>query len=411
MRITRLAVVLAWALCVPLHALAATVEMTSSTQYLWYPDFLSDDEDQRDIAQYLRVRASFGEKENLRVTGYGRIVGQLGTTLENRPELADDLNGRLYYLFLDYRDVVPGRLDLRLGRTFVGTAAIPALVDGLQARGRDLAFKGLGASVFGGRRVTLENRAEIGDARDAIFGGSLFYETVRQTYAELSYARDYTLGDLARETTALDLSTTPHRMVNLFGRAAYDTVADQRSELMVGGRVTPLANLVLRGEYYDALPSFDRESFYSFFDVERFQQLSVGAEYGVIAGVRLSASYANERFGGGETADVFGVGATAMPVRNPMIRVGYDNRSGFAGDLDGFRASASYRYRKATLFAGADYADFRRAETREGETRVYWGALSYEVHKRVSGTVRVQRSENFLFDAGYQGFFSLDVNL
>jgi hypothetical protein len=94
-----------------------------------------------------------------------------------------------------------------------------------------------------------------------------------------------------------------------------------------------------------------------------------------------------------------------------MIRVGYDNRSGFAGDLDGFRASASYRYRKATLFAGADYADFRRAETREGETRVYWGALSYEVHKRVSGTVRVQRSENFLFDAGYQGFFSLDVNL
>ena len=411
MRITRLAAVLACALCVPWRALSADVQMTSSTQFLWYPDYLSDDADQRDIAQYLRLRASFGEDENVRVMGYGRIVGQTGTTVESRPELGDDLTGRLYYLFLDYRDAVPGHLDLRLGRGYVGTAAIPALVDGLQVRGRDLAWKGFGASAFGGRRVILENRGETNDARDAIFGGSVFYETVKQSYAELSYGRDYRRGDLARETAAIDVGSTPHRLVNVFGRAAYDVVSEERSELSLGARVTPLARLVLRGEYYDAMPTFERESFYSFFGVDRFRQLSFGAEYTLLAGLRLDANYANEEFGGGANADVFGVGAVASPLRNLTVGAHYDMRTGFAGDLDGVRVNASYRYRRATLFAGADYADFRREESRDGDTRIYWAALAYELHERVSASVRAQRSENFLLDAGYQGFFSLDVNL
>lgn len=411
MRITRLTVVLACALCVPLHALAATVQATSSTQFLWYPDFLSDNQDQHDVAQYLRLRATFDDKENIRLTGYGRLVRSFDATPENRPEIDNDLTGRLYYLYLDYRDLVPGVLDLRAGRAYVGTAAIPALVDGLQLRARNLALPGLGASAFGGHRVTFENRGEISDSRDAIFGGSLFYETVRQTYAEVSYARDYRRGDLSRETAAVDLTSTPHRMIALNGRLAYDLVTEKRSEVVVGARLMPLDRLVVNGEYYDALPSFERESFYRFFGVDRFRQIAVAAEYAVLDTLRLSANYAHERFSGGENADVVGGGVALNPVRNLAVNASYENRSGYAGRLDGIRASASYHLRRATLFAGADYADFRREESRDGDTRMYWAAVQYEFDKRVSAALRAQRSENFLFDASYQGFVSLDVNL
>src|SRR5512141_3460634 len=111
MRIMRIVAILVAVACVPWLAHAAEGKVTSSTQYLWYQDFLSDDNDQSDLAQYLRLDLSKLDKEGkISVHGYGRVIKQISDSDEERPELADDTFGRLYYMYLDYRDVVKDHL-------------------------------------------------------------------------------------------------------------------------------------------------------------------------------------------------------------------------------------------------------------------------------------------------------------
>lgn len=400
------------AAALPSLADAGNVQVTSSTQYVRDVDFLSQDTDQHDIAQYLRLSASFGEADNIAVYGYGRLIGQLSTSMEQRRELADNLLGRLYYLYLDYRDAVPGHLDVRAGRTFVGTTAIPAVVDGAQLTGRDLGVKGLGMSAFGGHRVFFDNRTELDYRNDSVWGASVFFDAAARTRAEVSYAREYRSGDFAREETALDVSTTPFQLVNLYGRAKYDLVEGRFNELTFGTKVQPLDPLVLRAEYFDSVPTFDQASFYRSFGVERYRQVSLGAEYRLAPWLRLTGKYAWERFDAEETANLVGGGFRAIPAPGLFLNASYEYRDGYAGRLGGLRVNTGYTIAaiKTTLLAGVDYDDFRREASRDGNARRYWAGAEVKVNRQVSASVRAERNENFLFDPSYQGFLAIDYH-
>jgi len=411
MRIPRVVAALILAAALPSLAKAAQVQVTSSTQYLRYPDYISTPTDQQDIAQYLRLNATFGEKDAIRVQGYGRLVGQLTTAMESRNELTDNLTGRLYYLFVDYRDLLPEHLDLLAGRTFVGASAIPGIVDGAQLTGRNLGTPGLGLTAFGGRRVFLDNKSELPYADDYLVGGSVFLDTVKLTRAELGYAREYRTGSLAREIAALDLSTTPHAMINLSGRAAYDLVSSRASELRADLKISPIALLVLSGGFYQSVPTFDRDSFYRYFGVGNYRQLSLGAEYRFGGLARVFASYGYERFDANENANLVGVGFGARPMPNLFVNASYEHRNGYAGKLGGLRADAGYTIAMATIQAGVDYDDFKRQESRDGNAKKYWGAVRLELNKTFGASLRAERDENFQFNKSYQGYVAVDVHL
>src|SRR5512146_1160110 len=107
MRVIRIWVLLMALASVPLLSHAAEMKVTSSTQYLWYNSLVAD-QNERDLAEYLRVNVTKLDKEGkVNIYGYGRASNQLATS--------NDAEARLYYLYLDYRDVLPDRLDMRLG--------------------------------------------------------------------------------------------------------------------------------------------------------------------------------------------------------------------------------------------------------------------------------------------------------
>jgi hypothetical protein len=411
MRNPRFGSYLILAALVPSLARAAEVQVTSSTQYLRYGDYLSEENDQQDVAEYLKLSASFDEKGDIRVEGYGRIIGQLTTSIESRNEITDDIVGRLYYLYLDYRNLLPNHLDLRLGRTFVGSPANPGIVDGGQVTGRNLLVKGLGATAFGGRRVFLDNKSELPFDDDYLWGGSAFFDAPRMTRVEVSYARELLSSELAREATAIDVTTTPSATWNVFGRYKYDMQASRASEILLGAKVAPVEKLTLRAELYQSAPTFDSFSFYSHFDVENYQQASLAAEYRFGAVARLSASYAYEKFDADETANLFGVGLWARPIPSLTLDLAYENRTGYAGDLDGIRGQASFTFWKATVLAGADYDDFKRQASREGTAKRYWAGADVRLNKTFGIGLRGERRETFYFDPSYQGWLVVDVNL
>jgi uncharacterized protein (TIGR02996 family) len=411
MRTHRFGFLLILAALVPWFARAVEVQATSSTQYLRYADFLSDEKDQQDVAEYLRVSARFDDKGNVTVEGYGRILGQLTTSVEPRNGFSDDVIGRLYYLYLDYRDLLPNHLDLRLGRTFVGSPANPGIVDGGQVVGKNLLVSGLGATAFGGRRVYLDNKSELPYDDDYLFGGSVFFDATMLTRAEVSYARELIGTELAREAVAVDLTTTPSGSVNAFGRYKYDMAASRTGEVLLGVKLAPVEKLAVRIELYQSTPSFDSYSFYRYFNVEQYRQATLAAEYRFGSVLRLAASYAYEKYDADEHANVIGAGLWARPLPALSLDVFYENRSGYAGKLGGLRAKAAYAFTRATILAGADYDDFRRQDSRDGTSKKYWAGADVKLTKMFGIALRAERDENFYFDPSYQGWLALDVHL
>jgi len=407
MRTPRLIVLTIIAAALPSLAGAAEVQATSSTQYLWYTDPLSDHKDQGDVAEYLRVNVSLDQGGQYRAVGYGRVIRQTTTTAESSP----DWFGRLYYLFLDGRDVIKDHLDLRVGRTYVNQAAIPGVVDGGFVDFRNLGIAGLGVTAFGGHRATFDDKEDVSKSGDALAGGSVYWNTALQTHLELSYARKYTDKDLAQEFVALQLSTAPLDMLSLLGRASYDVSQSRYSELLLQANVSPWKQVILRGEYYANNPTFDKYSFYSFFGVTQYQQVSATLELQLDSRYRLHGSYAYEKFDSTTDANVFDVGLYLRPLEALVLDIAYENRSGYAGGLNGIRFHGSYRFGKAAILAGTDYADFRRDEARDGTAKRYWVGASYDFARFLGVILRAEENYSFYFSHAYQGFVALNVHI
>ena len=400
MRVMKYLAILMSLACVPLLSHAAEVKLTSSTQYLWYQDILAD-QSERDVTEYLRMNVTKLDKEGkLNIYGYGRATKQVSTNQE--------LQGRLYYFYLDYRDAFKEHLDLRAGRTYVNAAAISGTVDGLHADVKNLGP--VGVTLFSGRHVIFDDKGETGSRGDVLSGMSVYLDTVKNTHVEVSYGRKYSDSEVARENVGLDFSTTPIGMANFYGRLKYDTVSESYNEMLFGAKVTPLKDLTLRGEYYLSYPTFDISSVYSIFAVEQYKEKSISAEYQITNNYRVSVKYAREDFDGDANADVYKVGFLARPIKDLTVNATYEARNGYAGQLSGIRLYGEYKISKASILAGIDYDDFRREASREGIAKKYWAGVNYKFSKIITAVVRVESNVNFSYDSSYQGFAAININ-
>jgi hypothetical protein len=403
MRHIRLLVILLALACVPLLSHAADLKLTSSTQYLWYQDLIAADKEKslQDVAQYLRINVTNIDKEgDVNVYAYGRATKQVNTS--------QDLEGRLYYLYVDYRNAIKEHLDLRAGRTYVNAAAISGTVDGVHADVKNLGPVGI--TLFGGRNVIFDEKREIGTGGDALAGMSVYLDTIKNTHVEVSYGRKYGDTDLMRENVGLDISTTPIGMLNFYGRLKYDTMSEVYNEMLFGAKVTPLKDLVFRGEYYESYPTFDAASIYSIFAVNQYKELSVTAEYQLTSKYRVSLKYARETFDGDSKANVYEIGFLARPIKDLTLNVIYENRDGYAGQLSGIRFYGEYKIARASVLAGIDYDDFRRQLSREGSAKKYWAGVNYTINKSLNAIVRVEDNVNFNYDNSYQGYAAIQFN-
>ncbi|HUJ25534.1 MAG TPA: hypothetical protein VLW85_05930 [Myxococcales bacterium] len=424
MRPSRIIALTILAAALPSAVRAADFQLNTSTQFVGYNDFLSSSQNQGTIAQYVRLNVtSLDEKGRFNVYAYGRIDGQLTTEIESRPELINDSNlyGRLYYLYLDGRNVVPDHLDLKLGRTFVTQAALPSSIDGATINLRNVGAPGVGITAFGGHRVVFDNVTESDNADDLAAGGSVYFDTVRRTHLEASYARQWLKGDYSRDFAAVDVNSVPFDRVNVTGRAKYDVGESRWAELLGNVNVYPFnpldVPLVLKGEVLVERPTFDQYSFYSYFDVARYQEFGGSAEYEVLPGLRVNGRYAYENFAAtkdevDQHAHVLEAGVVFRKVRNLVVNLSWLNRNGFNSRLSGLRFNAAYAlWQKLGLLAGIDFDDFRRDMARDGTSKRYWLGANYDFNKKITASIHAEDDVSYLFTHSFQGLAALVVHL
>ncbi|MEK6742399.1 MAG: hypothetical protein AABZ15_02250 [Nitrospirota bacterium] len=403
MRRTCLLMCLALLLSMPLAAYAVDMRVTSSTQYLWFNDILSGKDDEM-LGQYLKMSITkVNPGDTISIQGYGR-----GTYRSADAKGADDLLGRMYYLYLDYRNVVTD-VDLIAGRHYAALPAGSALIDGGTLSIRNVGPVDL--RILGGRNVVFSgDRGEITGGNDRFLGAGISTDAVRLTHIETGYARKTDGSDIARETVGVTITTYLPKRVAVYGEAKYDLLSEATNELLAGIKFSPLERLTLAGEYYESYPTFDATSIYSVFAVNQYQERLVKAEYAVTEAWKVFASYAAEDFNDGEDANLYHAGISARPVEDLVLNVSYDKRNGYGGVLSGFRFNGRYALSaKTAVSAGIDRDDFRRETFADESVKKYWIGGTHRFNKTLSLMVRAEDNVNVNYNHQYQGAASVNA--
>ena len=378
-------------------ATAVEIHGRSSTQYLWYNNIFTE-EKQAEFGQYLNVSVTQLDKDNkISIQGYGRGTYSLRDSGDN----TKDLKGRLYYLYLDYRDMFD-KVDLRFGRQFVNYAAGSALIDGAQ-----IELKNIGPvafSVMGGRDVMFDLYGESTTSDDIVFGAAASLRGYRNTDAELSYFRKEDKDGIARDQVGASFKQYMLNSVKVYGNARYDFASEAYSELLAGVKYYPSTDLIFTGEHYQSYPTFDNTSIYAVFAVSRYKENVFRADYTLNDKIALNGGYTWEDFDT-DDADVFDIGIRVRPVEKVVVTLDYQKRSGYGGKLNGGILEVSYESsKKLNLAAGVHYDVYERDRVTGQETaRKYWVGGNYKFAKNMSASARIEDDVNARFKNDWQG--------
>lgn len=384
--------------CIPLltatTAWSAEVHGRSSTQFLWFNNVFTEKK-QAEFAEYLNLSiTNVDEAGKLSFLGYGRATQDVRN--------GEGLNGRLYYLYADYRGLYD-KVDIKLGRQFVNYAAGSALIDGGQI---DLKNVGpLGFSVMGGRNVVFSLNGESGHEGDYAYGVATYLTGFKNTDAELSWFRKLDQGDVARDILGASFKQFLFNNVKVYGNARFDLTSEVFNEVLAGVKYFPTADLILTGEWFQSYPTFDTTSIYSVIAVNRYQEGVFRADYTINDMIGVNAGYSRQDYGDNSNADVYEIGCRIKPVHQVTLLLNYDKREGYGGNLNGGTAEISYEpTKKIELAAGIQYDVIQRdLMTNEDHARKYWLGGKYKLTDKMSAAVRVEDDVNLNFKEDWQG--------
>lgn len=380
---------------------SAEIHGRSSSQLLWYNNgFL--EERQFEAAEYLRVGITgIDEGNHLSIYGYGRISQDLSN--------GEALNGRLYYLYADYRDLYD-RIDFRLGRQFVNLSAGSAIIDGLQVGLKNVGPVGL--TVLGGRDVLFGLNGEIGNGTNADFGIAAYLDGFKGSDAEVSWFRKWDHGQVARDVLGASLKQYLFNSVRVYGDLRYDLVLESLNEVQAGLQYYPTSSLVFTGEYYQSYPAFDTTSVYSVFAVDRYKEGIFRVDYSISDRVSLNGGYSRQEYGEGAAADVYRLGTSLRPLQDLRLNLEYDNRRGYYGSRDGVSVDVDYQVNgKAQVAAGFQYDLYQRdVLTHEQIARRYWLGCRYRLNKALAVSGRIQDDVNTSYAENVSGRLVVDYD-
>ena len=372
-------------------AWSAEIHGRSSTQFMWFNNELLNNNRQIELDQYLRFSITDIDKAGkFSIYGYGRASQDFSA--------GDGLNGRLYYLYGDYRGLYD-KLDFKIGRQFVNLAAGSAIIDGAQV---DLKNVGpVGFTVLGGRDVLFGINGEIGHATKTAVGVAAYLTGFKQTNAEVSWFHKMDRSDTTRDLLGGTFSQYLLKNLKVYGNARFDLVSETFNEVQGGIKYFPLSNLIFTAEYYQSYPIFDTTSIYSVFAVNEYQEGVFRVDYIFNDIVSVNGGYNRQGYGEGAAANVYHIGVGLHPIDSLKVNAEYDNRQGYYGSTNGVIVDVSYDINKTSqVAAGITYDVYQRDSLTNDEiARRYYVGGKYKLAKNMAVSGRVQDDVNVRFES------------
>jgi len=382
---------------------AADIHGRSSTQFQTSTSGLSADQRQSELDEYLRLSITNIDKAGkFSLYGYGRIGQDFSAS--------EGLNGRLYYLYGEYRGLYD-KVDFRLGRQFVNLAAGSAIIDGAQV---DLKNVGpVAFTLLGGRDVLFAlGGGELGDPANTAMGIAAYLTGFKKTDAEISWFRKWDDGDVSRDTLGGNFRHQLLGSLQIFANARFDLVSESFNEVQAGVKFTPTTSFIFTGEYYESYPIFDTTSIYSVFAVDRYQEGVLRAEYRFDDMISVYGGVTREEYGEGSGAFVWRVGTALRPIEPLGINVEYDARNGYYGKTNGIISDVTYDITKNAQVAGGIDFDVYKRDSMTGDeiARRYYLAGKYRLAKNMAVSGRIQDDVDVRYTKNISGRVVFDYD-
>ena len=375
-------------------AWSAEVHGRSSTQYQWFTDYLTGNK-QGEFGEYLSLSVTkIDAAGKLSLSGYGRLTQDVIN--------GQGLNGRLYYLYGDYSNLYD-KLDIRLGRQFVNYAAGSALIDGGKI---DLKNVGpVAFSVMGGRNVIFNLDAEASSNKNYVWGIAANLVGYKNTDAELSYFMKFDEAGIARDQIGFSAKQYLLNSLKVYNNLRFDMTSERLSELLVGLKYYPTADLVLTAEAFLSNPIFDNSSIYSVFAVNRYEEYVIRADYNINNMISVNAGYTNQVYGEGADTNVYAIGTSIRPIEKLQVNLNYDYQIGYGGKLNGGAVELAYEPIKPLEVAGGIHFDMYERDRATGRetARKYWLGGKYKINKSMAASVRVEDNVNQQYKSDWAG--------
>lgn len=381
-------------------AQAVSLSGRASTQALWFTD--EADRDHLDLAQYARLHVRNLDPGNtMYVTGYGRAWGDV--------QQGGGVEGRLYYLYLDKRELVR-KTNVRVGRQFFFVSAGSAIVDGARVDTRIVGP--LAVTVVGGRHVFYDLDGEGTKGGDAAAAVQAELTIIPEGSLAVSYFTTYDESELARQIFGLSANKRFSRYGELYTQLRYDYLSEVWSEIQAGARTAIVPRLTLNAEYFRSIPVFDASSIYVVFAVEEFQEILLRADYDLTAKITLNGEYRNESFGGGDHANGGEAGVRFRPKDGTSLYGAGIWRVGTGGNLYGFELSGDTVFGKmVTLAAGVQHDSFRRELMTGYDTATrLWAGAEARLRKDLSVSARVEDTMSDKYDNDVRARIALNFD-
>lgn len=372
----------------------------SSTQLLWFNNYF-DNNKQVELGQYLSASVTkLDAAGKLSIEGYGRLTQDIRN--------GEGLQGRVYYLYADYRDLF-NKVDLRFGRQFVNYAAGSALIDGGKVD-----IKNIGPvafSVMGGRNIVYDLYNESTHDGDFAVGVAAYLYNWKNTDLEVSWYHKLVDGDEAQDILGASFKQYLFNQIKLYGNTRYDLASEVFGEVLAGISYFPLDNLIFTAEWYQSYPMFDATSIYSVFAVNRYQEGVFKADYRINKMFSVNAGYTRQDYGEG-ASDVLEAGFGIRPIDTLRFNLNYDYISGYDGKRNGGNAEVEYEaIKNLKVGAGFQYnVDKYDAVTGEVIGRSYWGGAKYKLNKTMSLNARIENNVNSYYKEDWRGRVAFNVD-
>jgi hypothetical protein len=374
-------------------AWSAELHGRSSTQLLWFNNYFNDKR-QIEIGQYLSASVSkLDQAGKLSIEGYGRLTQDISN--------GEGLQGHLYYLYANYRDL-NDKIDLRFGRQFVNYSAGSALIDGARIDVKNIGP--IAFSLMGGRNVIYNLYDESTRGGDYAVGLAASLHNFKDTDLELSWYHKLVNDDVAQDIIGASFKQYLFNSVKIYGNARYDVASEAIGELLAGVSYFPLNTLILTAELYQSYPMFDATSIYSVFAVNQYKEGLLKADYRINKQFSVNAGYTYQDYDDG-SSDVYEIGVGIRPIDTLRLNLNYDFISGYDGKRHGANLDAEYEAAKdLKLAAGFQYnVDKFDALTGEVIGRCYWGGAKYQLNKKMSANVRLENNINSHYKQDWRG--------
>ncbi len=383
-----------------LPARAVTLGGRASTQAYWFAD--EEGKSHFDLAQYARLNVRQIDAANtVSLTGYGRAWGDFVQ--------GGGVDGRLYYLYLDKKELVK-KTDVRVGRQFFFISAGSAIVDGARVDVRALGPVTL--TVAGGRNVLFDTTGEETTRGDMAAGVQLSLTGIPQLSADVSFLITYDESERAKEIGGLSANKRFGKYGEIYTQLRYDFLSEVWNEVQVGARTAVLSKTTITAEYFETIPVFSSTDIFSVFAVEHYQESLLRAQYDLNPKVSLFGEYRHEGYGDDDAANVGELGTRFRPSDGMSVYAAGIWRSGTGGNLVGFELSGDQAICNTYLVgAGVQYDKFRNEEAQEYETATkVWIGGNAKLRKNLSAQARVEDTVSDRFDKDIRARLALNYD-